>query len=713
MNPQMIKLLDFEKKILENRRELQELTREKELLDDELMREKLSYLNQELIHMQVQLEFLKEGVQKQGCLEKAGQNSDAPVIEVPREENPSYVERQPNVKTKPKESVTNWKNGKDLEKTIGKSLMGIVASSLIFISFILFATLLLPYFNDTAKMFTAYIISFVFLGFGLWKLQKNKENKFYLALTGCGVGALYISLLLTNLYFKMIGDISLYVLISLWAAFVCFLSKLQNRMFQVIGQLGIFISMLFGCILCGENEDAAKFLALVIFYAISSSVFYIVHYNREFSKNLVHHVFFAINFLLLTISCYNVMGFGMNGATILILALMVSHIGVSFYSSMENSNISVGIILGCYGFCTLQILQLLLMNEDIYAVVAYIISMVFIILLLYKKVKGTAGKNIGLVLFASYATFCLFINETCFSHGMVPLLILPFLVLGFLKGKSGLKYVALFLFLIYGWNDNIKGMEQLLFGMVVVVTAFALLYRYKEQSGRGVKAFLHIVSVIFISVTVKRVLVELTDHLETAKVCGYFFATLFHFVVLRSPLGKNLRTKEEESPAIYNLVNLVLMAKGVTLLSSGIDGWSHFLVIVATIMTFQMNAKNFLDKKTHGGWGMYVGVKFTFLLVTILSSFDSANYVISIACFILAIISIVTGFFGEYKSLRVYGLMLSMISTFKLIMIDIHYANTLGNAFSFFASGILCFVISLIYNHIDKKMKEEKEIKDF
>ena len=143
---------------------------------------------------------------------------------------------------------------KDLEKTVGKSLMGVFASVLIFISLILFATVLLPYFNDTAKMITTFVLSFAFTGVGLWKLQKDKENKFYIALTGCGIGAVYISLLLSNFYFKAVGDIALYVLIALWAVAVCFLAKLKNRIFQIIGQLGITIALIFGCMLCGQNK---------------------------------------------------------------------------------------------------------------------------------------------------------------------------------------------------------------------------------------------------------------------------------------------------------------------------------------------------------------------------------------------------------------------------------------------------------------------------
>ena len=75
--------------------------------------------------------------------------------------------------------------------------MGIAASVLIFISLILFATLLLPKLNDPAKMVIMYLVSAAFLGVGALRMYKDKENSFNIALTGCGLGALFISLLLS------------------------------------------------------------------------------------------------------------------------------------------------------------------------------------------------------------------------------------------------------------------------------------------------------------------------------------------------------------------------------------------------------------------------------------------------------------------------------------------------------------------------------------
>ena len=95
-------------------------------------------------------------------------------------------------------------------------------------------------------------------------------------------------------------------------------------------------------------------------------------------------------------------------------------------------------------------------------------------------------------------------------------------------------------------------------------------------------------------------------------------------------------------------------------------------------------------------------------MISILSSFHVENYVVSICLLLFAIMSIVAGFYINTASFRLYGLILSMISIIKLIMIDIHYDSTLENALSFFVSGVLCFIISFIYHKIDTGFKNKE-----
>ena len=742
MSLQMSKLLEYEKKILENRRELQELTSQQGLIADEAMENKLKHFQNELHYMESQLGFLKADLEKKTVTQSvvgAGMGPEITKVEIPTGENTEIqmnsemvntfenetmgtnithqqvqgdvkqqeqLQSQAQVRTQTKPSK-DTKASEGLEKTIGKSIMGIVASVLIFISFILFATLLLPYFNDTAKMVTTYLVSGVFLGTGLWKLNKQKDNKFYLALTGCGFGALYISLLLSNMYFKVINDLVLFVLIAVWAMGVCVVSKLKNSIFQVIGQLGIFISLVFGVILCEDTGDVGKFGALVIFYILTSTVFYVTHFQKEFSKNVLHHVFHVLSFFTLLIGCDGVIGEKVHGITIVVLAFIAIHIAVCICCSREERNNGVGVFLGIYTIIALILLAILGIDVQVYTIICYCVCMVLMIIVLMKKKIGRIDRNIAVFIYVCLAFIYGVANDFGAEHGLVPMLILPFLVLGYV-GKNGiLKYVSMFVFFIFVCLSSGSCWEYFLLGAVVVATTFGLLYKFKDQYTPCMKYMIHILSIFFLPSSVDAIVDEITKSSDLAELWAYVVVVLFNVIMMKSCFRKNLKTGHTEKSAIYDLINLFCMIIGMGMLESDLGAWEHFVVILFTLLTFTVNAKNLLDKREHVGGGIYVGIKYTILLVYILNSFDAVNYVISVTCFVFAIINIVIGFWRKYSSLRVYGLILSMISTFKLIMVDIYYTNTLGHALSFFGSGLLCFVISLIYNQVDKKIKEE------
>ena len=274
-------LLILEDRILEDRRMLVNITREINNPESEFIKRKLATLEIELQHMSGQIDYMKrkcassqQSVVNQSVINESVNNqpvNNRPVPEmsvprvaaqavpkpaVPTQAVPTQAAPTQTVPTMAKPAVqmpavqssvvqtpvkqtpinqTQYNGESDFEKTFGKSFMGIAASVLIFISIILFATLLLPMLGDGAKMAIMYIVSGAFLGIGAYRLIKDKDNKFNISLTGCGLGALFISLLLSNIYFKVLGDIPLYVLIAFWGCLVCIFAKNKNYIFQVIG----------------------------------------------------------------------------------------------------------------------------------------------------------------------------------------------------------------------------------------------------------------------------------------------------------------------------------------------------------------------------------------------------------------------------------------------------------------------------------------------
>jgi len=737
MDERLTKILDYEKRLLEDRQQLQELIAESETNESQIVKNKLEYFSQELAFMNRQVGLLRAGV-RQRAENVASQvppvvqpmaNPVTPpqpeVVQFAEQPTKPQVEESQPIQAQPVQvpqmkvtyAPVQEPEKKDFEKTIGKSLMGIFASVLIFISLILFATIMLPYFDDTAKMVTTFVVSFAFVAVGLWKLRKNKENKFYMALTACGVGALYISLLLSNMYFKAVDDIALYVLIALWGIGVCFLCRIQATLFQIIGQLGILISVVLGCVLCAQTQDEVKFVVLLIYYFVTSIVFFATRPQREIWENPTFHIFNVLNYMLLVPFSYALFGEGFNVAYLLLIIFIAANIGLLFWSKTEKYGMSFAVLSSVYLWQFWGVLRLMLDlgEEDPRGLLLYAVVMILLIGVECKKIEGNVGKYIPQGLLLCTAISSLASADAVLDYGYVPLLVLPVLLIGYFRKNTFFKYSSLFLVFMYVLNamEN-EGVHFLLaFGAVLVM--YLLMYIKKEEYNAVFKYLLHTLFIFVWLVLFTEMLYELLYNLDIREnrdsivfAITYTVLVAFNLVMMKSPLGNNIKTGEAENPSYHNAVNMILMIAGLIGISNGNNDFWHVLVILVSLVVFMVNTKNLLDKRNNIFAGIYVGFKFTMLMITILSSFDAVNYVISIACFIMAIISIVIGFRFQYKALRLFGLILSMISTFKLIMIDITYENTLGNALSFFVSGILCFVISLIYNFIDGKIGKEK-----
>ena len=181
------------------------------------------------------------------------------------------------------------KQSKSLENVVGKNLMGILASVLIFIGLILFATVAYEVLSDVARVVLIYLLSGLFLAVGRIGMHKNR-NAFFLSLTGCGVGAIYISLFLTYGYFHLINGIALYILLAVWSVIVFFLGGRGSFLFKVIGQSGLLISVFYGSMmqLMESKSDAmlSHIFVLMGFYMVTTAFYLFMDSKKGIKDNL-------------------------------------------------------------------------------------------------------------------------------------------------------------------------------------------------------------------------------------------------------------------------------------------------------------------------------------------------------------------------------------------------------------------------------------------
>ncbi len=164
---------------------------------------------------------------------------------------------------KPKEKNFNIKS---IESWIGVRFFNIVASLLVFIGLVLFVTI-----SGSAvlKIAAMYVISGALTALGAI-LTKKSKSIFSLGLTGCGLGALFISILLTHIYFHVINDVAAFSLLLIWTIFSLFMSKrLNSSILSVTAHMGMAISV---CFAFSMGFSAERIILPVIYQMASIAV---------------------------------------------------------------------------------------------------------------------------------------------------------------------------------------------------------------------------------------------------------------------------------------------------------------------------------------------------------------------------------------------------------------------------------------------------------
>lgn len=738
-----ISILNYENQLLASRKQLNDLIYEfdNQKISHSLVSYKINYLQNEIDYMNRQLNMLRaewnkqlqEGdIQHQDVkpVQNVGQRQEAH-IQMQTAIRPDAVlprdnERIPMPPVPPQEKRQSDNKGAksmDLENIIGKSWMGIFASVLIFVSFILFATLLAPFITDTIKMTAMYLVSISFMVFGLIKLKKH-HNRLYLAISSCGVGAVYISLFLTNLYFKAMGDTTLYLFILIWAVFVCYLSRWRDRVFQIIGQCGITIAVFFGIILCADTQDAARFLLLGLFFAVTAAVFYVSSYSREFHKNIVNNIFNVINLFLLLI------GFCMMDAPrlfsgeklsggwssyfieitgfVILLFLLLQFI-LFLFSTLKENNAGFGLFMNGNTILTMLFIFRMTYGAENSLRGALYLGIGFLLLAVIER-KFADRKDDGRLLMQLFVLplFILSVYMISFfqDHIGLSLIMILFVLLGYRQNDAVYKYGSLVMAVIYCFADMKYPMEHLCLGLLFFAIFAVFIYLKKEQYHISYKLCAYFIGLLFVSIGLYNLLDGADINRDVSRTVIFTIAALLNILASKSIFIKDFQTMqtEEISAGATRITNGLFMAYSLYVITDTDNDICHFILVLLAVVLFMANTKNLLERH-NGMWpGIYIGIKLTVLVITILSSYDTVNYVISISVFVFAIISIIIGFKFNFKSFRIYGLILSLISVAKLILVDISYDNTLGHALSFFVCGILCFVISMIYHLIDKKV---------
>jgi len=605
--------------------------------------------------------------------------------------------------------------------------MGIVASVLIFISLIVFGTLVVPLLTDTAKMMLMYAVSLIFAIIGNLLLFRDSSNKWYLSITGCGMGALFISLLMTRLYFNVIADVPLYILILVWAVVVCLLSRFRSAVFLIIGQSGILISVFIGVLQVVSKEDGNKFLFLAIYFLISQIVFWAGNFAKEYGKNLINFIATLISLSLLTIlACFkyeNGQIVGNMGSVLVGIMLFIPIILSMTCFAYKTASDSV--LFGTFNVIHYLLAIIVLHSHfDSYRIGIFILTaLVMVALELVNKYKFGEDKELiyGRGIFGIFLMLVflyeLVRTDILFEYTGFVVAAILFMVYGYVAKKELYRIAGLVLAFISVFVPLDPGM-YITCGATIFFLLILFMCLFKDRYQTWVKMITYPLFVVYICNCFDSVMDMLHLRYDDLQVLLLLtIVAVINILMIKIPiLHHNPDTNERENGIFIEatVIHAILMLY-VTAGILDIDNPAmHFYAILLGIILFTVNTFEVL-REGRGKWGsVYTGAKLFFLVNVIMISFDAPDVLFSIVALLFAIAFVVIGFMVEsgsdmsMKPLRVTGLVLSLISIVKLLLIDMHYDDKIILALNLFLSGILCFAISFVYNLADKKILQNK-----
>lgn len=612
-----------------------------------------------------------------------------------------------------------------LEQFIGRNAMGIGASVLVFIAMVMFATILMPYMGQELKCAAMYIFSFILIGIGEWIYRRQKNG--YLILSACGTGALYISIVATHVYFRFIDMIPLYALLLLWMAYVSYLGLKRSLVFVIVGQIGIVMAI----VMSAFGIDTPLYLYLrFAFLMISEGLYYAVFFRSGYKYNLVNTIGLIcalLAFDTLVYDKYLSYSYSANMPAVIIVLLSIIicagaacrliSISDSRKRTAASAVISLGgglaVLLVCYflkdsmynlGYL-LPMLDAPLMTSTAWCYLPLTLYLAAVLCAIFRKEKKEKH-DLSIIEYIAFGAFLL-------SILLLPKQIAPMIAAAVLFSLVAYNFKAdrkdlYVLSLAPAWLGILLTPDAgSLYAPVFMMILVAAQMVYSRTNNPFRRFFVYelcsyLTMTGFLFVLTPELLEKLAAESRFTAFCAQTVLIIaLQLIVKRS----NWISSNENRLGFFHFANLFFMI----ITSWGIsyaDG--RVQVIIATALAAVLYSINLGSlMRINENFGAYIAGKYSVLAGVLLFHLNVSSQIYSIVYLIAAIICVIIGFRFSNKSIRLYGLILSMLSIVKLILIDISYSNTLMRAVSFLISGLLCFGISLVYNHIDKQQKKK------
>ena len=586
---------------------------------------------------------------------------------------------------------------KSVEFTIGTGVFCVLGVLFILAAFVMLG---MTYMGGLFKGLCLYAMAGVVILISEFVFKKRMEQ-FSLGLTGLGIAGFYVSTIVNYMYLHNFGNIVailLTVLISVFAAIMA--RKKDSGIIKVISFIGCY-----ACFLpAGKTASIAEFLSMsVILLFINIFTLLLPVKRRARAVHITH----LLSNMVMTIALAGI-ALGEEQIDVRwIVGFVVSNLivlSLVYYFSWRKGQCSIGVFVNfLVAFAVESLYFALILMPAIHSKIydEFALSKMW-----YHIMFGTYGLAlVGMFLLFiknryKWNFYYFLLSTVLFTYGMA-----------FFDNSATLKLaVILGVFVISKILSRVKLLKASEVVIAVITLCYAL-YAYTEgDEWAHVYALTILASAVALKhykifyqyfITVSSMLylwlVFGDFQLLPALMAGVLFLLLFAF--------NNVKWWRAKNPFIYNIGAGILLL-GTALLTPIIAGYLN-TVLVALFGTAMMILM-FTDKYEMNYKGKYLTMVLFWSYIVFAIDFEM-EIVSSVLLMVIAIVSVIMGFWLERKEVRVYGLIASLMVCFKVLFYDFSDTPIQERMLLFLLVGVIILSISFIYILLEKKIANRGE----
>ncbi len=628
-------------------------------------------------------------------------NASEPVFEIKYEQN---LEEQRNIKRE----LDIEKPRKVSEVFVGKYALPVIASMMILIGICAMGFIVLDIIPDMLKATLVFMIAGCCFGIGLWIGRKNKMIIFKNAILSTGLAILYADIVLMQSVWLFVPEYIAIGLFLIWCTFGILLSRYYNeKLFYWITVIGIAVTAFL--LREGISYDLRGFV--VSFIMIAAFIINCFLFIRQYEEG-------SPVFGLAAIGIFYSLGYhenDLNDKNVFCLVLQIFIILSMF----------------CFAFFKDQIMYKADKKQDLFAeillIVFAIISPLFILDL---EIEKHILKMLWIIIFAG-----LFLkgrkNRELLSFFLLPTLLCAFayISLDIMDNLAGWSILVGILFFVSKRTKESAFTVQYIITSVLLIFASCLTFLL---SSFVTIENLFLMGVSLIGIYIGIFIYSLKKENYYCDCMTSFGCILIHIYFI----GYAIANKENKNWIIVIMaMSLFCVFAGTALLLAKrfSEKSRTNLAIIAIVISLAFNiiylttdnmiiqvilaiiilihialaAHLFGILEENVLWkdiSTSVFILGNLLVMSARTVIWDYGIILSLCVIIVSSLFIIGGFMMKKKGMRLFGLIIILMSIIKMILIDISETSSLIRVIAFIFGGIICFGISYVYNRLEKNL---------